>query len=683
VGHIRDSPVQARCGEVMTAIRTCFATVVLILAASVAAEAGDDVELVGIETWGNYHAGGVVVEISGDDNSDATVACEVRTAGQGSFSAALAPVRIDATHLVTSLFGLTPAGSYEVRVTIQDPDGVTGSATETVSLVTRSDTFPEPSLRRLYVAPGGDDGGPGTDPNHPLETVQRAADLAQAGDLVLIAPGDYHEGVWVPRSGTAGQPIVFRGSAPGAVLEGADEAIADGVTWTDQGSGVHSLEIDFGTGHVVTDQGRLYRYATVSELQALGAGSPGGFVIDGSTLSVKMADGSTSADRTMWVAKEENGFYLDGRSHVRIENLELRHYGAGDYGKGVYLRYSNDCAVRFCRIHEVGSAGVWIKGGERHLIEGNEIWDTSIFGWPWPYTKGSNAENNAVALTNDVGRGVVIRRNWVWGTFNGIGPCGGSAPAGVVTTETDVYENVFSEHTDDALEPEGYCSNVRLWGNTIRDSHMAFAVAPAAPGPTYILRNVAYDVGNTRTSAIDGYMASALKINSGYPTPIGPLFLFHNTFLTTAPNTDAVALLNPGQSTYIMARNNIIAGTRYGLYKVNPVELDWDFDDLHTTDPTRLVSWHGTKYPTLAAFQGATGQEPDGISVAPALVDPVNGVFRPESSSPVVDGGEVIPGVNDGFEGAAPDIGAIEYTRTIFADGFETGNDAAWRHTVQ
>src|SRR5512147_3251419 len=113
---------------------------------------------------------------------------------------------------------------------------------------------------------------------------------------------------------------------------------------------------------------------------------------------------------------------------------------------------------------------------------------------------------------------------------------------------------------------------------------MAFAVAPAAPGPLYIIRNVAWRVGNTRTSRLDGYAASAIKINSGYATPVGPLLVYHNTFLTDVPATDAVALLDPGNSTFIRARNNVIAGTRYALYKVNPVAWGGDGDDLHTTD---------------------------------------------------------------------------------------------------
>jgi len=656
--------------------------VMVVVASAAPCAAQNAVTLVDADAFTNFATAGIVVTISGDANGNATAAVEWRQVGEPTFRLAHPAVRIDATHFVGSLFRLDSGTSYELRATLDDPDGVTGPASTTVAASTRVDTLPEPTLRTLYVAPTGSNSNPGTNPLQPLLTIQHAADLSQPGDLILIAPGIYRESVDVPTSGTASQPIVFRGSATGAVLDGADAGILAGVTWTSVGNGVWSTTLGFDTGLVVTDQGRLYLYSSLTNLQALGAGAPGGFFVNGSTLYLKNADGSAPAAREIHVARLENGFYLDDRSYVRIENLEMRHYGSGDYGKGVYLRYSSDCAVRQCRIHEVGAAGVWIKGGSRHLIEDNDFWDTSIFNWPWEYTKGSSAEDNAVALTDEVGRGTVIRRNHIQGTFNGMGPCGGSAPPSGFTNETDIYDNVFTEHTDDAIEPEGYCSNVRIWGNHIEDSHMAFAVAPAAPGPTWIIGNVAYNFGNTRTSQIDGYTASALKINSGYSTPIGPLFLYHNTLLSEAPDTDALALLDPGESTYILARNNVFSGTQYSIYKVNPVDLDFDWDDLFTTDPIRFVRWEGTQLANLSAFQAFTGQEADGLSAPPLLTDPAGGDFTPTSDSLLVDRGLVIPGINDDYQGSAPDIGAVERGAPLFTDDFESGGTTAWSVTV-
>ncbi len=663
----------------MAAIPAIAATAAMAALAALAptpAEAQTSAALVSVSGYGNFHAAGIVATITGDTDQDASIALEFRRAGAAAFRGAQPLIRISTTTFTGSLFSLAPGGSWEARLTLSDPDGTTGTATQTTGFTTRSAILAEPTVQTLFVAPGGDDGGPGT-AGQPLATIQEAADRAAPGTLVSIAPGIYRERVDVAASGTAQQPIVFRGSAPGAVLDGADAAIAQGVTWTAQGGGVFSRSLGFATGHAVSELGRLFRYDSLPELQALGAGAPGGFHFDGATLRVRFADNSSPAAHTMHVARLEEGFVLDGRAHVRIENLELRHYGAGDYGKGIYLRYSSDCAVRSCRIHEIGAASVWIKGGERNLVEQNEIWDTSIPTWPWDFTKGSSAENNAVIFTDEIGRGNVVRRNLIHGTFNGVGPCGGAAPPAAVTNETDLYENVLYLHTDDAFEPEGYCSNVRLWGNAIEDVHMAFAVAPAAPGPTWIVRNIAYDFGNTRTSQVDGYLASALKINSGYPEPVGPLLLLHNTFLTTAPGTAALALLNPGESTWIRARNNLFAAPGEAIYKVNPVMLDFDRDDLHRSTPGRLAYWMGASYASLGALQAGTGQEPTGISGAPALVAPAAGDFTPSPSSPLVGAAVGLAGINDGGAGDLPDIGAVERS-FLFADDFEERSTLRW-----
>lgn len=75
----------------------------------------------------------------------------------------------------------------------------------------------------LHVSPTGDDAAEGT-AAAPFRTVQRAAEAAQPGDTVLVAPGVYRERVAPPRGGVAGQPIVFRSAERHrAVIKGSDE----------------------------------------------------------------------------------------------------------------------------------------------------------------------------------------------------------------------------------------------------------------------------------------------------------------------------------------------------------------------------------------------------------------------------------------------------------------------------
>ncbi len=66
-----------------------------------------------------------------------------------------------------------------------------------------------------YVSPSGFDTNPGTS-TQPFLTIQKAANVVLAGDLVIVRPGTY-VGAKFTRSGTSIAPIVFRGE-PGAIV---------------------------------------------------------------------------------------------------------------------------------------------------------------------------------------------------------------------------------------------------------------------------------------------------------------------------------------------------------------------------------------------------------------------------------------------------------------------------------
>jgi hypothetical protein len=617
-------------------------------------------QIVSVTPFANFQTAGVLVTISGDTQGNAYCNLAYKRAADAAFKTAMSFPKIDATHLAGSVFGLSPGTAYNLRVTLVDPDGVAGTATQTVNVTTRADTFAEPTAQTLYVATSGSDSNPGT-LAQPLRTIQRAETLANAGTLVLIQPGVYREEVTVNVSGNASQPIVFRGNGAGVIVDGADATIAAGVTWTAEGGGVYSRAIGFNTNLVVSELGRMYEYFSLADLQALPTGAPGGFFLSGGVLRVRFSNNTSPATHTMHVARLENGFHLTGVSFVRIENVEIRHYGSDGFGKGVYLEQSNDCAVRASNIHEVQLANIWLKGGNRNVIEDNTIRDTSIFNWPWDWVKGSSAENFGVYFTDNAGRGNVVRRNTLIGTFNGIFPCGRTVLP-EITTETDVHHNTMSQHLDDAFELEYHCSNVRVFENRIRDVHMVFSVAPAGPGPLYFVRNVAYNFGNTRASQIDNFTSSSIKIHADFGPTIGPIFLLHNTIFTQAPNTSAMTLFDEGgAATSMTARNNVIAGTDYVLNKSHPVPINWNGDDLYTTSTSHFVRWHtGATYSNLAAFRTGTGQEnPLGISAPPNLVNPAGGQYQPAANSPLVNAGEILPNINDDAIGP-PDIGAIE-----------------------
>ncbi|MDY0166700.1 MAG: right-handed parallel beta-helix repeat-containing protein [Thermoguttaceae bacterium] len=70
----------------------------------------------------------------------------------------------------------------------------------------------------IHVAPSGDDAGPGTKTS-PLRTIQRAADLAQPGDVVTVHEGTYRERVSPPRGGESDAKRIVYQAAPGERVE--------------------------------------------------------------------------------------------------------------------------------------------------------------------------------------------------------------------------------------------------------------------------------------------------------------------------------------------------------------------------------------------------------------------------------------------------------------------------------
>lgn len=75
----------------------------------------------------------------------------------------------------------------------------------------------------------------------PFKTINQAAQLAQAGDEVLVAPGIYREKVTPKNGGTETQPIVYRSEKPlGAVITGSEVL----KTWKKYKGDVWTAKID-------------------------------------------------------------------------------------------------------------------------------------------------------------------------------------------------------------------------------------------------------------------------------------------------------------------------------------------------------------------------------------------------------------------------------------------------------
>lgn len=74
------------------------------------------------------------------------------------------------------------------------------------------------SATEFHVATTGSDTNQGTK-NSPLRTIQRAAELAQPGDVVTVHGGVYRERINPPRGGTSDEQRIVYQAAPGEKVE--------------------------------------------------------------------------------------------------------------------------------------------------------------------------------------------------------------------------------------------------------------------------------------------------------------------------------------------------------------------------------------------------------------------------------------------------------------------------------
>lgn len=74
-----------------------------------------------------------------------------------------------------------------------------------------------------------------------------------------------------------------------------------------------------------------------------------------------------------------------------------------------------------------------------------------------------------------------------------------------------------------------------------------------------------------------------------------------------------------------------------------------------------FIKWGGVNKDTYAAFATAYGSATHSVTADPLFVNAAAAAFTLQRGSPAIDAGVFIAGINDGFFGSAPDMGAFEY----------------------
>jgi len=264
--------------------------------------------------------------------------------------------------------------------------------------------------------------------------------------------------------------------------------------------------------------------------------------------------------------------------------------------------------------------------------------------------------------------GNVIRFNDIVTTENhgfndGIGGGSNFSNVGNMNRDSDIYGNIIQGVLDDAIESEGANMNVRIWGNYLTRYFQGVATASTTSGPIYIFRNIFAESRKGHRNSAGGNM---FKLGGRGEFQGGRRYFLHNTAIQPDGPYGSVS-----RCANCISRNNIfdVPGRSSGSREPDPTS-DFDYDyggpgqEEHaitfsaTPSSTRLfvTSYNLEFYPRSTINSINWGAHPYEFGDRKVnITDPVVQIINP-----MIDGGTVLPGFNDDFKGAAPDLGAFE-----------------------
>ena len=306
-----------------------------------------------------------------------------------------------------------------------------------------------------------------------------------------------------------------------------------------------------------------------------------------------------------------------------------------------------------------GENGVYNITVQRNLMEeprgASNDWETGHPDGP-----------QGVTIIQSLG-GNVIRYNDIvttedHGYNDGIGGGSNFSDVGNMNRDSDIYGNIIEGVWDDAIESEGANMNVRIWGNYMNRYFVGIATASTTFGPCYIFRNIFAESRRGHSNPTGGTM---FKLGGRDKFMGGRRYFLHNTAVQPGGPANSVA-----RCANCVSRNNIYdVIVRPGSSRAPEADNDFDYDfgypdeehgmSINSTPAgTRLLvsSYNMEFYPRSTVNSIEWGAQPIQFGEQERRVtDPVRWV-----KNPIIDGGVVIPGLNDDFQGKAPDAGAFE-----------------------
>jgi hypothetical protein len=648
--------------------------------------------------------------VSGDDNRNAYVTVQYRKAG-GAWTQGMNMLRIhgevnatDSTLPYTapnmfagSIMDLEANTTYEVQMTMHDPDGVEGRATEWTTVKTRAQPEPYEGGNVYHVYPPSYT-GPKLTPNFAglLQAYYTSAnnDDANKSGRARVKPGDtimIHAGTYGP-----GEPY-------------------------------HYVNTTTGTGLPFENTYYLTAKGTAEKPIAIVAAGDGPVIFDGGNATTPPYQGPS---HVLFNVEAADYNYFEG---LTIQNADV----AFDAGKKD-IAGASGLTVKNCTFQNVGE-GVWTEyaGSRNFYIADNTFigredpdhfysWSgspSSVAGTPtWQNIWNLSALQPqptlyvgpifSYAAIKVYGQGHVVAYNYITRFHDGFDFDTHSVPEGYpdpaagpsliprenMPVANDFYNNDVNHTDDNCQETDGSLHNTRVLRNRCtNNAGQATSSQPTYAGPTYFIRNVTYNCpdGAIKFAGAEGSLFYNNTFACKLSASAGSNFQLLNNLVLGQGAGEPLISMSSYTKYSIFDYNGYrpndtipgMAAPSFAVYASPPagVVADYTTADLVTASYPTLPAWQGNSgqdaHSTLVdwnVFRNAVSHNPaycltsqgcDGLVWANALFpSPAPGTsidltLKPGSAA--VDRGVVIPNVTDGYTGAAPDIGAYELGKPI------------------
>ena len=351
---------------------------------------------------------------------------------------------------------------------------------------------------------------------------------------------------------------------------------------------------------------------------------------------------------------------LDGRSHVHVEGLAVNGKIKFNGGHGLAIVRNTITTTEDGITTKTRAEDCYIAD---NVVTGATAWNEAALG-----ASGANV-GEGIEVT---GPGHVIEHNRVRGFRDCVSLLedGGAADQHSI----DITHNDLAACADDGIEADFCFHDCRVTDNRLTDVFMGISSQPGLGGPTWFVRNAMYAV-----------VLSPFKLQRGSVGDVG----LHNTVVK---HGDAFGIYTTDVFSRQWFRNNIFLGGPGGTYngydtgtgavlelRAAGEGLSLDHDGYGSTTGQFRGRLGAVAFTSLAELQAMTTEQHAvaldlGMFAAavayptpfPAHAPPD---LRPAAAGAAVDRGVALPNINDGFAGAAPDLGAHEAGAALPAYG--------------